>query len=106
MLYINFVFSDDMNLSVVALLVVLHYDIRRYLQYRIVQKFDGGKLTNLMNAWLAIRQSFPYKPLSLKLYISPLKLMINSSKFYLLNFCTIQYYCTSNIIHIILELHT
>ena len=35
--------------------------------------------------WLVIRQSFPYKPLSLN--VSSLKATINSSKFYSSNFC-------------------
>ena len=43
----------------------------------IAQKFDGGKF----DEWLGICQSFPYKPLSLNEHT------INSSKFYLSNFC-------------------
>ena len=37
------------------------------------------------NEWLAIRQTFPYKPLSLN--VSPMKPTINLSKFYSSNFC-------------------
>ena len=41
------------------------------------------------NEWLAIRQSFPYKPLSLN--VSPLKPTNNLSQFSLSKFCAIRY---------------
>ena len=55
---------------------LLGQSIFKELSYCIVQKFDGGNF----DKWLAICQSFPYKPLSLN--VSPLKPMINLSKFY------------------------
>ena len=53
--------------------------------YRIAQKFDSGNFDDIFDEWLVIRQSLPYKPLSLN--VSPMKPTINSSKFYSSNFC-------------------